>query len=92
MKQLLIDLRDKVRDLTRENTNLRGSISESGAELAQMVMKGRQVEQSLLLKLAEKDVQLAAVGERIKRLEKERVVLMLAILACLCVCVGMLIK
>ena len=29
LKQLLIDLRDKVRDLTRENTNLRGSISES---------------------------------------------------------------
>ena len=46
------DLRDKVRDLTRENTNLRGSISESGAELDQMIMKGRQVEQSLLLKLA----------------------------------------
>ena len=29
LKQLLIDLRDKVRDLTRENTNLRGSISDN---------------------------------------------------------------
>ena len=34
--------------------------------------------------VAEKNVQLAGVGERVKKLEKQRVVLLLAILVCAC--------
>ena len=57
-----------------------------------MLFQGRQVEQALRLKLAEKDAELAALGERLRRFDKERVVLRIAILTCICVCVGMLIR
>ena len=42
--------------------------------------------------VAEKNVQLAGVGERVKKLEKQRVVLLLAILVCACVSVGVLFR
>ncbi|KAJ1294356.1 hypothetical protein BS78_01G140100 [Paspalum vaginatum] len=92
LKELLIDMRDKIWALARDNADLRDSISKSRTELDEVVIQGRKVEQSLLLKLAEKDAQLAALGERVKRFEKERVVLLLAILTCVSVCVGILIR
>ena len=42
--------------------------------------------------IVEKNVQLAGVGERVKKLEKQRVVLLLAILVCACVSVGVLFR
>ncbi|KAG2643446.1 hypothetical protein PVAP13_2KG304802 [Panicum virgatum] len=92
LKELLIDMRDKIWALRRENLHLTDSIADTRAELDQMLFQGRQVEQALRLKLAEKDAELAALGERLRRFDKERVVLRITILTCICVCVGMLIR
>ena len=65
-------MRDKIWALRRENLHLTDSIADTRAELDQMLFQGRQVEQALRLKLAEKDAELAALGERLRRFDKER--------------------
>ena len=55
LKDLLNDMRDKIWALARDNADLRDSISQSRTQLDQMLIQGRKVEESLLLKLAEKD-------------------------------------
>jgi len=42
LRQLLIDLRDKVWGLTKENANLRASISEARKQLEQMDVRGAE--------------------------------------------------
>jgi predicted nuclease with TOPRIM domain len=88
LKQLLLDLRDKIWALTNENAKLRGALSEGRAKFEQ---QRAQIE-PMRVQRAEKDIHVAALGERVKKLEKERVALLLALLACACVCVSMLIR
>lgn len=90
LKQLLIDLRDKIRGLTKENANFRVSLSEGRAELDQLYMQQLLVQERRAV--AEKNVQLAVLGERVQKLEKQRVVLLLAILVCACISVGVLFR
>lgn len=91
LRELLNDLRDKIWGLKRDNTDLRRSISEAREELEEMLVHRAEAFQ-LRRRVAEQDTQLAALGERVKKLEKERVLLLLAILACVCVCVAMILR
>ncbi|CAN6250121.1 unnamed protein product [Urochloa humidicola] len=89
VKQLLIDLRDKVWALAKENAKLRDSISDAKAQLDLQLVQRAHLEQMLVQRegsdwrraLAEKE-------EQIKKFEKERIFLPSALFGCRCLVVS----
>jgi len=55
VKQLLIDLRDKVWALAKENAELRDSISEARAQISQQLVKKAHLEQMLVQRVEGSD-------------------------------------
>lgn len=99
LKQLQVDLRDKVWRLSKEIEDLIAATSAARTHVEQMLVQREQSEKKMSAQvlewgrlLMEKDAQVAALVDRSKKLEKERVVLRSIILACICVVIGMLIK
>jgi len=99
LKQLQVDLRDKVWRLSKEIEDLIAATSAARTHVEQMLVQREQSEKKMSAQvlewgrlLMEKDAQVAALVDRSKKLEKERVVLHSIILACICVVIGMLIK
>ncbi|CAN6290504.1 unnamed protein product [Urochloa humidicola] len=101
VKQLLIDLRDKVWALAKENGKLRDSIYEAKAQIDQQLVQRARLEQMLVQRvegsdwrraLAEKEEQVVALSDKVKKFEKERLFLLSALFGCGCLVLGMMIK
>ncbi|CAL5055751.1 unnamed protein product [Urochloa decumbens] len=101
VKQLLIDLRDMVWALAKENANLRDSISKARAQINEQLVQRAHLEQMLLPRvertdwrraLAEKEDQVVSLSDKVKKFEKERLFLLSALFGCVCLVLGMMIK
>lgn len=97
MKQLLIDLRDKVWALAMVNAKLRDSISDA---IDQQLVQRAHLEQMLVQivegsdwrrALAEKDL-VVSLSDKVKKFEKERLFLLSALFGCGCLVLGIMIK
>ena len=78
----------------KRHQNLRATVSEIRPQL-EMIVQRQQIEKMLVEKtklVAEKEAEIVALIDKAKKFEKERVLLQSAILACICVIIGMLIK
>ena len=103
----MIDLRNKVWGLNKENANLRASISEARGQLEELLGRGAQEAEArgqleeLLGRgaqeaewrktVAEKDAQVAP-SDRVKKAERGRLMYMWALLACVCFTVVMMVS
>jgi len=86
----LIDLRNKVWGLNKENANLRASISKARGQLEELL--GRRAQEVEWRKtVAEKDAQVA-LSDRVKKAERGRLMYMWALLACVCFTVVMMVS
>ena len=86
----MIDLRNKVWGLNKENANLRASISEARGQLEELL--GRRAQEAEWRKtVAEKDAQVAP-SDRVKKAERGRLMYMWALLACVCFTVVMMVS
>ena len=86
----MIDLRNKVWGLNKENANLRASISEARVQLEELL--GRRAQEAEWRKtVAEKDAQVA-LSDRVKKAERGRLMYMWALLACVCFTVVMMVS
>jgi len=80
VRGLLVDLRDAVWNLKRENKNLKDALGDGGMKLEQEKKKG----EALKIRVAEMQANTEATVIRMKRFERERFFLSV-------VCVGLLI-
>ena len=87
----MIDLRNKVWGLNKENANLRASISEARGQLEELLGRGGQ-EAEWRKTVAEKDAEVAALSDRVKKAERGRLMYMWALLACVCFTVVMMVS
>ena len=86
----MIDLRNKVWGLNKENANLRSSILEARGQLEELLGRGAQ-EAEWRKTVAEKDAQVAP-SDRVKKAERGRLMYMWALLACVCFTVVMMVS
>ncbi|KAL6619696.1 hypothetical protein ACP70R_007766 [Stipagrostis hirtigluma subsp. patula] len=93
LKQVLIDLRDKIWTLTRENEELRGLMCGTRVQQLEEKLVIQSAELAACQRLAaQKEAEAAVLSRSLKNLEKERVVLWSVLLVCVCVVVALLIR
>jgi len=83
--QLLVDLRDAVRALRKENKDLKALLGKAGAKVDAQV----DVEVQLWNQVAVLDARNVELVGRVNKLEKERVVFMLVFFICVAIVVGL---
>ena len=71
LKQLLIDLRDKVWALPKENSKLRDSISDTRAQIDSMQVQRAQLEE-MLVQRGKKDDHVDLLKNKVKKYEKKK--------------------
>ena len=79
--QLLVDLRDAVRALRKENKDLKALLGKAGAKV--------DVEVQLWNQVAVLDARNVELVGRVNKLEKERVVFMFVFFICVAIVVGL---
>lgn len=84
--QLLVDLRDAVRTLKKENKEMRAHIAEARARMDAQIA----VETQLRRQVAVQDARNAELLGRVNKLEKERAVFIFGILVCVAMVAGLL--
>ena len=89
VKQLLIDLRDKVWALAKENAELRDSFADARSGTEQQLF-GTLQWTALTTALADKESEVFSLTGKLKKLETQRQLLVVAIIGCMCIVVGML--
>ncbi|KAG2649538.1 hypothetical protein PVAP13_1NG116138 [Panicum virgatum] len=89
VKQLLIDLRDKVWALAKENAELRDSFADARSGTEQQLF-GTLQWTALTTALADKESEVFSLTGNLKKLETQRQLLVVAIIGCMCIVVGML--